>query len=256
MSSATKHKVAKAKLAAAYNALHAIGLFDFAGDVSLRLEDGRFLIRAARAHVGPETGRSKVVTTADDIIVVSPAGEMLEGEGTLSSELITHTALYQARPELRSVLHAHARMVSVVSMVERTIMACHSRGVEVTSGDGPPFYDSVDGVSSPEQAERLVRTLGAEQGVMLRSHGIVTVGPTLESACNTAVNMEDAALMYWMAKLIGQPTPLPEPSLASRKQLWADPAFASSVWSYWEELGVRASAALRPGVTARSRKAL
>lgn len=237
----TTHKAEKERLAAAYNALHALGLFDFAGDVSLRLDDGRYLIRVARVHLGPAFGNSKIVTTADDIVVVSPTGELLEGEGILTSELITHTALYQARPDIRSVLHAHARMVSVVTMVERTIMPCHSRGVEVTSGDGVRFYDSADGVCFPDQAERLVKALGQEQGIMLRSHGIVTVGPTLESACNTAVNMEDAALMYWMAKQIGQPTPLPQASLALRKQLWADHGFSSSAWRYWEEIGARAS---------------
>jgi ribulose-5-phosphate 4-epimerase/fuculose-1-phosphate aldolase len=85
---------------------------------------------------------------------------------------------------------------------------------------------------------------------MLRSHGIVTVGPTLESACNTAVNMEDAALMYWMARMIGQPTPLPAASLLRRKTLWANPEFASSVWSYYEQLGARDSGARS---TSRSR---
>jgi L-fuculose-phosphate aldolase len=238
---ASEIREGKQRVAYAYSAFHAAGLFDYGGDVSLRLEDGRFLIRAARVHMGADTGRSKIATSPADVLVMDSKGGILEGDGQTPLELITHTALYQARPDLRSVVHAHARMATVVSMVEKTIMPCHSRGVETTSGDGLAFLDSSDGISTRELATRLVETIGLRPGALLHAHGIVTVGSTLESACNAAINLEDAALMYWMARQIGQPEPLPDESLARRRALWANPAFAASVWSYYEEAGQHAS---------------
>lgn len=229
------------RLASAYNALHAAGLFDYGGDVSLRLEDGRFLIRAARVHMGPESARSKVTTSAADMLIVSSDGSVVGGDGTPPLELATHVALFRARPELRSIVHAHARMATVVSMVSDTIMPCHTRGVETTSGDELAYLDRADGISTPELAEMLVAAMGKRHGALLHSHGIVTAGTTLEWACNAAINLEDAALMYWLAKQIGNPTPLPEDSLARRRATWAHPAFSSSVWRYHEEIGERSA---------------
>ena len=224
------------KLAAAYNSLHRLGLFDYAGDVSLRLEDGSFLIRGARVAFTQPDSRSRTSTSPNDVLRISPDGVVITGDLPIPIETAMHVEIYRKQPDTRAVLHAHARMITAVSMVQESIPPIHTRGVECTGG-ALGFFDCPDPVASQELAIDLVDALAENRGCMIRSHGLVTIGESLEAACLAGVNLEDSAHMLWLTQAIGIPKSLPEASVLERKRIWENPNFAGAVWQYYEELG-------------------
>ncbi|MGH9526375.1 MAG: class II aldolase/adducin family protein, partial [Terriglobales bacterium] len=69
------------------------------GNVSVRLADGRIL--------ATPTSMSKGFMTAEDLVITDAAGRKLEGRRNPSSELAMHVLIYQLRPEIGGVVHAH-----------------------------------------------------------------------------------------------------------------------------------------------------
>jgi L-ribulose-5-phosphate 4-epimerase len=58
--------------------------------------------------------------------------------------------------------------------------------------------------------EQVVSTIGSSPAVLLRNHGVFTVGPTAAAAVKAAVMVEDAAATVWAALQIGTPAALPD----------------------------------------------
>lgn len=225
----------KGRLATAYRILLALKLFDYAGDVSARIpKTDMFLIRGARVDIKPSTQSSMVDTNPEDMVKLDLDENQLDGELTPPLETAIHVAIYQSRPEVGAIVHAHPKMVTAFSMVGLPIEPVYVRGIEST-GDELPLFENSDPISSLGQAKRLVEVLGQKRACLMRSHGLVTVGRTIESACLAAINLEEAAYMQWIASMLGKPRNLPAASIVRRKEVWDNQNFLSSVWQYYEE---------------------
>lgn len=216
----------------------ALGLFDFAGDVSVRVPGTEnFLIRHTRAdlHVMPKHVASMTNTTERNIIRMDLDGNQLEGRVVPPLEVHTHIGIYRAREEVGAIVHAHARMATAFTMVGRSIDPVYARGVETTHGNLATF-DHPDPIGTPELGEQLASALGDKRACLLRSHGLVTVGATIESAAIAAINLEDAALMQWIASALGEPKSMPDRAIESRQAVWHNPVLESLVWQYYQEI--------------------
>jgi L-fuculose-phosphate aldolase len=246
----TDEQQLKERVASAYRVLLALGLFDYAGDASARIPGtDTFLIRHTRADWPslPEVIPSMIEMTAGNIVKMDLSGRQLEGEIVPPLEVHTHTAIYRARPDVAAIVHAHAMMVTAFTMAGRTVEPVYARGVEST-GDELPTFESPDPIGTPELGEQLAAALGTRRACLIRSHGLVTVGSSVEGAALAAINLEEAALMQWTASLLGTPRRMPDATIAKRRTLWDNPVLCALVWRYYEE----ATAAARPAVRLRT----
>ena len=173
--------------------LYKCGVASFAGHLSTRLGDGRILIKPR-----PVTWKS---VRSDDLIIIDSSGRRVDGPPSDGSDLMEwpiHTQLYQARPDVTWVLHAHP--------VQSTLMA--SLGIEVepltTECRGfagrLPVYDNRDCllkhnamIVTPEYGDDMARTLGTCRAMILKYHGVVVTGESVGEVCMTAHNLEIAA---------------------------------------------------------------
>jgi L-fuculose-phosphate aldolase len=173
--------------------LYNCGVASFAGHLSTRLAENRILIKPR-----PVTWKS---VTADDLIIIDNGGRRVDGPPSDGSDLMEwpiHTQLYQARPEVTWVLHAHP--------VQSTLMA--SLGIEVepltTECRGfagrLPVYDNRACllehnamIVTPEYGDDMARTLGTCRALILKYHGVVVTGESVGEVCMTAHNLEIAA---------------------------------------------------------------
>jgi ribulose-5-phosphate 4-epimerase/fuculose-1-phosphate aldolase len=200
----------KDRLVSAYRVMLFLGLFDYAGDASVRVPGtNTFYIRGARVTLTPTRTTSMVDTTLDDLVKIDFEGNQLEGDLIAPIEMPLHYAIYLSRPDVGGIVHAHARMVTAFSIVRRTIDPVYIRGIECTKSE-IPLFDSSESIRTSKLAYKMAQTIGDKRACILRSHGLVTVGATLESACLAAINLEDAALMQWIASTLGEPTVIPE----------------------------------------------
>ena len=170
------------------------------GNVSARDPDtGLVAIKPSGVRYGDLTAASMVVVDAD--------GAIVDGELKPSSDLASHLYVYRHRPDVHGVVHTHSRYATAFAAAGLPIPC-------VTTGQADEFGGEIpcaglalvgdDGIG-----RLIVETIGRSPAVLLRNHGVFTVGPTAEAAVKAAVMTEDVAATTFLALQLGTPEPIP-----------------------------------------------
>jgi HCOMODA/2-hydroxy-3-carboxy-muconic semialdehyde decarboxylase len=191
-------------LAAASRILVDQGVLDAAGHVTMRHphRPDRFLMSRSLAPA---------LVTADDIMELTLDGEPCGGDTRTSFiERFLHAEIYRARPDVMAVAHGHSTSVIPFGLVGTPMVATYHNAAFLAAG--VPVFDirerfgSTDIViNSPERGAALAASLGDKAVVLLRAHGVVMVGPSLEAAVFRAVFTEVSARVQLQAAALGGP---------------------------------------------------
>ncbi len=191
------------RLEQAHRIAHMEGLAEDAsrGHITARAEGGLIYIKPW--GVGFEDVR------AQDFQAVDADGNLLKGEGRIHSELALHLEIYRKRFDALSVAHVHPYYSILLSAVfKEEIVVVSQHGVRFAGKI--PFYRSAELIQSKEQAANLAETLGDQPVVLMKNHGITTVGKTIEEAVILAIHFEQAAKDHLLATLFGKPDGIPQ----------------------------------------------
>ncbi len=140
-----------------------------------------------------------------DVPLVDFDGQIVEGELKPSSETQMHISIYEKRPDVRAIVHTHSPYATAFSIVGEPIPAVHYV-VGRLGGDVIPVTARYELFGSPELAQATVDALGTVYtGVLLRNHGAVAVGATLDKAYSGALNVESMAQLALLSRLLGNP---------------------------------------------------
>ena len=196
------------------------------GHSSARDPQGRGVwLKAAEWGLGEVDG--------DRVHLVSPEGEVLEGEGTRHSEYPIHTEVMAARPDIGGVVHTHPpHAVALAATGQDLRPVSHAANLFVPPGV-PRFTDTADLVLTRELGRSVALVLGEARAVFLVNHGIVAVGPTVQQATVVAVVLEQACRQQILTQTAGGwPTwSPPEESLAKREHVYNERALGA-VWDF------------------------
>ena len=140
--------------------------------------------------------------TPDDVVLLDADGRKVWGAGQPHNELPIHSEIYRARPDVMSVVHTHPPHATVLGASELPLRPVSHEGV-LFWPDIPRFTLTTDLILTRDQGEALARTLGNARAALLRNHGIVAVGSSIEEACLTAIFLEKAAWMQILAASLG-----------------------------------------------------
>lgn len=176
------------KVALAYQILYLEGITreDTLGHVSARLP------AEPDIHVKP-WGMGFEEVTPDALVTMDADGEKTGGgPGRLHSEMPLHLEIYRARPDVHCVVHIHPFHATLLSAVWQGGLRPVNQNTQVFAA-GLPIYDSSELVRSADQGREVAAALGAGSALLLRNHGVVTVGATVEQAVVVAVQLERAA---------------------------------------------------------------
>ena len=190
-------------LVAANRILSAERVVDAFGHVSARHPEnaGRFLMSRARA---PE------IVGKSDIMEFSLDGEPVDARGRKTHlERFIHAALYEARPDIQSVVHNHSRSVIPFAITEEKLKpvahSCASIGQEVPVWDAQDkFGDTELLVSDMPMGRDLARAVGDGKCVLMRGHGCTVAGNSIREAVYIAVYLEVNAELQWKAGRLGK----------------------------------------------------
>ena len=144
----------------------------------------------------------------EDIVTIDCEGHVLEGALQPSSEWRLHTAIYKARPDAKAVVHTHSPYATAYATMDKPIPMIL---VEML-----PFIGDTVKVArfalpgDPAVGTEAVRALEGRKGCLLQNHGVVAIGEDLPAAFTTAVYIEDAAKICYLADTAGKPNPIPE----------------------------------------------
>lgn len=153
--------------------------------------------------------------SVDDVLVVDGDIEPVVGDGVPSSESLTHMAVYRARPDVGAVVHTHSPHASAFAAAGKPIPCILDEQVVFLGGvvDVAPYAAS----ASEELARHAVEALGDRAAVLLRNHGVVGVGASLEQAVAAVTLVERVAQVYLLSLPLGGPRELP-PDIVERER--------------------------------------
>ena len=193
------HEALRTKLEQAYHIVQMEGLAEdtIRGHVTVRSDDNRIYIKPW------SMGFEEV--TARDLLSADLEGNLVEGEGRLYAELAIHLGMYRKREDVFSVVHIHPLYsVMLSSLFDGRLKIIGQNGMHF--GEEIPFYESEDLIRSEQQGAELARIMGDQLFVLMRNHGIVTAGRSLEEAVILAIDFEKAAREHLLASSFGKPT--------------------------------------------------
>lgn len=147
--------------------------------------------------------------TAESMVVCDLAGARISGELSPSSDTASHAYIYRNMPQVGGVVHTHSRYATAWAARGEPIPCVITAMADEFGGEIPvgPFAP----IGGEQIGQAVVAILSGHRSpaVLLRSHGVFTVGATPRDAVKAAVMCEDAACTVHLASLRGALTPLP-----------------------------------------------
>lgn len=154
---------------------------------------------------------------ASDLILVDGRGNLIEGGGPVNTAAFTiHAAVHEARPDVVAAAHAHSVYGKAWSSLGRPLDPITQDACRFY-GDHALFDEYTGVVLEPEDGKRLAHALGNHKALILRNHGLLTVGGSVEEAAWWFVTMERSCQAQLMAESAGTPMRI-DPDLAEKTQ--------------------------------------
>jgi L-fuculose-phosphate aldolase len=161
--------------------------------------------------IKPTGFRFKELQKDHFIVVNYETREVIKGSLKPSVETPFHTGIYKVRPDVGGVVHTHAT----------TLVGFSAAGIPIV----PVYMGAMMGVpiagwhfpGSEDLAEDAIKTLGDGNAVMIKHHGVITVGPTIERASGLTIGLEEAAKAQLVATLLGRCETIPYDEIEKRR---------------------------------------
>jgi L-fuculose-phosphate aldolase len=164
------------------------------GNVSVRLPGDRILTTPKSV--------SKGFMTPDMMVITDRAGKKIAGDRDPSSELLMHLAVYDTRPDIKAVVHAHPPVATGFAVagipLDRAVLA----EVVTTLGSIPIAEYATP--STQALADAVRRYITAHDGLLLANHGAVTAAGELFAAYYKMETIEHFARISLVARLLGR----------------------------------------------------
>ena len=163
------------------------------GNVSARLDADRIL--------ATPSGVSKGDVTPESLLVCDLEGNKLSGDGKVTSEVLLHLAVYEARSDLDAVVHAHPPYATAVTVAGVSLAEPVLPEVAVTFGKIPTAaYATPASAEGPEVIRELIKDYDA---MLLDRHGTLTAGRDPWEAYFRLEKVEHAAQVVFLAHQFG-----------------------------------------------------
>jgi L-ribulose-5-phosphate 4-epimerase len=150
--------------------------------------------------------------TPENMVVVDLNGKVIEGKHKPSSDTFAHVYVYRHRPDVNGMVHTHSTFATAWAAAGRPIppvltAICDEFG-------GPIPVGAYARIGGEEIGQEIIRSIGDGPAILMKNHGVFTIGRTPEAAVKTAVMVEDVARTVFYALQLGQPDEIPAEEIA------------------------------------------
>ena len=150
--------------------------------------------------------------TPENMVVVDLNGKVVEGNHKPSSDTFAHVYVYRERPDVNGVVHTHSTFATAWAAAGKPIppvltAVCDEFGGAIPVG----AYARIGG---DEIGVEIVRSIGSSPAILMKNHGVFTIGKTPEAAVKAAVMVEDVARTVYYALQLGEPDEIPSEEIA------------------------------------------
>jgi L-ribulose-5-phosphate 4-epimerase len=203
----TKFAAERQLLAELHQQLWDAGLVVWSGGNISQRVDGGFLIKPSGLLYDQLTPESMVYCDLD--------GNVIEGAHAPSSDTAAHAYVYKNMPEVGGVVHTHSNYASGFAAAEQPIPCVLTAIADEFGGDIPLGPFAIIGDDSIGRG--IVETLSGHRSkaVLMRQHGVFTIGKDAKSALKAAIMCEDVAKSIFVANQIGEPKRIDQAAIDS-----------------------------------------
>ena len=150
--------------------------------------------------------------TPENMVVVDLDGKVVEGNHKPSSDTFAHVYVYRHRPDINGIVHTHSTFATAWAAAGIPIppvltAICDEFG-------GPIPVGAYAKIGGDEIGQEIIRSIGQSPAILMKNHGVFTIGKTPEAAVKAAVMIEDVARTVFYALQLGQPDEIPTEEVA------------------------------------------
>ena len=158
--------------------------------------------------------------TPDKMVILDLDGKVMQGALKPSSDTLTHLFLYRNRKDVNGVVHTHSTYATAFAAVGKPIPAvltaiCDEFGGPIPVGAFAP-------IGSEAIGREVLNSIGSSKAILMKNHGVFTIGVSARDALKAAVMVEDAARTVFIAMQLGEPIPIPEEMIAKLHKRYND----------------------------------
>jgi ribulose-5-phosphate 4-epimerase/fuculose-1-phosphate aldolase len=235
----------------------ASGVRSSLGHVSMRLpnDPDKFIVKGRGYAID-----SLPTVKAEDMVVCDLEANLLAGPPGIIPcfEVKIHSCIYRARPDVQSIVHAHPKFTTVLTVLNKPLVCMCLEGNKLLR-EPLPLYRHQKLVISEEDGADLASVLAGQKAVLMFGHGATTVGASVEESVTAMLHLEHQAEMnYYACSVAGMNHPhVPDELIAEGLQSWGSinqfgaqyelPHFKHAVqmagmpkhngaWGYWSSL--------------------
>lgn len=150
-------------------------------------------------------------TKPEDVVILTPDGEKVDGHRKPSSEYDMHRIFYQKRPGINAVVHTHSTFATTLACLHWSIEPIHY--LVAYAGADVPCIPYVQ-FGTYELAEAAFQAMGDDRyACLLGNHGLLVCGGTMPYTMDIAQQIEFLSQLYYQARLAGTPVQLSKENL-------------------------------------------
>lgn len=188
------------KLVTCLRVLDRAGLLGMYGHVSVRVPGAEEFL------INPGAGSDKSALRAEDLLRVNFRGEKLEGKANLPLEVVMHTAIHRRWEDAGAIAHLHPPWATLFAIARTPVRPVTLHGA--LFGGGVPVFEKAEFIITEAEGEALAEFRRDHRAILLRCHGTIIVGGSLEEVVFTSFTLEENAELQYRAASLGELDPM------------------------------------------------
>jgi ribulose-5-phosphate 4-epimerase/fuculose-1-phosphate aldolase len=215
----------KKMVVTACHILDAEGIMDELGHFSARVPGEARVVMNGKVSPGQ--------ATEEDIVTLDLKGNTIEGRLEPAKEIPLHLTVYEGRPDVMAVAHTHSPMIVALSIAGVPLKGMDNLGATVFGKEAPLYLES-GLVDTFDMGYRIVEAMGSSRVIVLKGHGDIVAGGSIEECCISALWAEKAARVQHQAMLVGEPQLYSEEEVAKVRRQVIDGKAFQRAWNYYQ----------------------
>ncbi|MBA7700337.1 L-ribulose-5-phosphate 4-epimerase [subsurface metagenome] len=158
--------------------------------------------------------------TPEKMVIVDLDGNVVETDLQPSSDTATHLYIYRHRQDVGGIVHTHSTFATAFAAVGRPILPNLTAICDEFGGPIPVGEFAL--IGGEEIGREIIRAIGDSKAILMKNHGVFTIGKTAAEALKSAVMVEDAARTMYYALQLGDPVEIDPQDVAKLHQRYGE----------------------------------
>ena len=184
----------------------------------ISLTGGNISVRLGDHYLVTPSGMLYEKMDINDFVVVDKEGKVVEGERKASSDLAALIYIFDKMPGVNAIIHTHQPYATAIGMNNDSLPACMVTLIDACHArvNVAPWTKSSD----IGMGQLFVKYVGDASALIMKHHGVITIGKDLEEALYSAVYLEEGAKTYCIARIMGSVPELTDQEIADEAGTW------------------------------------